>query len=508
MNNSDKIILSNASVTFIGLVFSYFMSFLSGIVITRMMGADEFGIFNVSRTLCETIAIFTKIGFDVGILRYLGEHYQQQGVSLSRISAVLNAVLVAVLLSSLIPVLLVVLGGGEILQNHVYHYRDFSLIMNVMVFTIPLMSLTQVLAGMLRGCLHSRVRVIGEYFLQPIVRFFIIVCLFYIGWRIWAAITGTVISFIVSTGYLWFIARRLFLQQASAREKFGFQEIYSDLISVGRYSIVISMSVIVMMLLAKTDILMLGYLSSADNVGKYSVAQMLVTLIPLFNTALNQAVAPMLATLARNESFTEMRRIVHQHSRWVIITTLPLFFIIAFYGNTLVLIFGKEFTVTTPVFIVLSLSLLVYAVLSSSATMLSMTGHHMAEFRAIVIGLIFNILLNYILIPYFGVMGAASATLMATLIASILRSMQALKLYGIFPVGYDSLRPALVGTMVFFAVYMAVDFAGMEKNVFNTAIVSLLFVIVYACLMFRFGVCHEDRYLLVMNANKIIGRFV
>lgn len=500
-NSGAGLIMRSASITLAGTVFQLGVSFLSGLIVARVIGSSAFGIFNIARTLCETLIVFTKMGFDIGIVRHFGEH--PPGQYAWRNARFLARVLMTVLGLSLIPVAVVLLGGGAWLEQHVYQYPDFGLVIAVMIITVPLMALTQVLGGAFRGYMQIRPRVIAEFFLQPSVRLAVILLLFLAGWRLWSVIVGTVLSFVVAVLYLLFRARRtFFIGQQDVEKPEIHDEKWRDFITVGKYSIVISLTVSVAVLLQKLDVMMLGYFATASDVGKYAVIQMVVSLIAIFNSALNQAVAPMLARFCKEGAIEDMRHLIHQHTRWVVLTSLPVFLVIGFFGNQFMPIFGKDFHVGLPVVALLALSQFVLAVLSSAGFMLSMTGRHMLEFYTMLIALVCNVILNFLLIPDYGITGAALATLISVVLANILRSLQVYRIHGVFPVGGEVLRVVLIGVGVFAVTWFAAQELGFEKSIMAAVIQSLLFCAIYAVLVLRFGLVEEDRVLLRWAIEK------
>lgn len=500
--SNTRQVVRGASITFLGMIFQLGMSFVSGIIVTRMIGPSAYGVFSLARTLCESVTIFTKLGFDIGIVRYFGENVATGRAESN--ARFLKLVLTVVLGLSLIPVLAIYLGGGVLLERNVYKYPDFAQVMMAMILSVPFMALTQVLGGAFRGTLRIRPRVIAELFMQPSARLLIIVFLFLLGWRLWAAIVGTVLSFAIVTAYLLVLAKRGFFRRAERTVTASPESAlpWRELVTVGKYSIVISLTVAVAMLLAKADIIMLGYFSSADQVGQYAVMQMIVGLILLSNAALNQAVAPMLARLHKEGNSVEMRRLIHQHARWVMITSLPMFLIIAAFGAHILRIFGNEFAVESSALALLALAQLVLAVLSSAGFMLSMTGRHMLEFYTMFIALVCNIVLNYLLIPEMGIMGAAIGTLSAVVLANVLRSMQVYKVHGFFPVGKEAVMPFLIGVGSFVGMLTATRYFEGGQSLSHAVLMSAAFVLIYIVLVVKFGLNREDRLLL----DKIMVR--
>lgn len=492
--HSSGTVLRGASSAFVGLVYQLVVSLLSGVIVARTIGPGLYGIFSVTRTLCESALIFTKVGFDIGIVRYLGERLDREHEC--ETATFLRSVLLAVLIISALPVTVMVLGGGGWLEAHIYHYPDFAAVITVMAIGVPFMGLTQVLGGIFRGALRFWPRVVGEMFLQPSVRLLIIVLLFVLGWRLWAVVAGTVLSFAISTAFLLVLARSIiFPSPCSALSAEAGRRIRSDLATVGKYSFVISCTVSVSVLLQRADIIMLGYYLPSEQVGQYAVVQMVTSLVAVFNSSLNQPVAPLLARKHHDGDVEGMRQIMGQHTRWVMMASLPVAVAMVIAGEWIMRIFGSGFVSHPSVIALLSMSQLLIAVLSTAGFTLSMTGRHMLEFYNMAVGLVVNVALNLVLIPRLGMAGAALATLISVLVSNALRVGLVYRVHGFFPIGRGIVSPITIGAVSVALALVLGEFLWRD-SVGNRLITAAVFLAVYAFLTIKYGLDNKETLLL------------
>src|SRR5436853_5256737 len=113
-------IIGRASIVAAGALYRQVVSFISGLIVARVIGASDYGIFNLARNLVEVTGIFTRLGLDLGLQRYFGETNKVQDRA-SRTAMLLRVRLLACTLA-LLPVVAVALGLGRFLETHVYHY--------------------------------------------------------------------------------------------------------------------------------------------------------------------------------------------------------------------------------------------------------------------------------------------------------------------------------------------------------------------------------------------------
>lgn len=477
-------------MSFAGQLYFLLMSLVSGLVIARLIGPGSLGLFNLTRTLCEGISLFTKAGFDLGVVRYLGE---RQGDS-DRSTPVLvtRRVVMLVFLLGLVPLVIAASGGAQFLERHVYQLDGFGLALIVMAIAIPFMTLVQVLGGVFRGFLRIAPRVWMELLLQPTLRLMFFLCFGVFLAGLWSVIWATVLSFAVAAIGMTVWARRTVLSLPATNGE-GTLSSWPEVGRIGKYSIVLGMSVLMAFVVSRADILLLGGSVSASVLGQYAAAQMLVSLLGTFNLALAQAAAPLVARMGREGDISALSLLLHQHSRWVAITTVPFFLVLVFFGDDIVGLLGSGFVSPEPIIPVLAASQLVNAMFSSAGYTLSMTGRHVLELRIMAVGAVANVALNIVLIPRFGVLGAALAALAGAIIANGLRTRAVTSVYGVSPIGSDVLRPVFLCVVTFVSVswlgFLLVPSGGLSL----AAICSMVSMILYVTGLYAYGLTGTDR---------------
>lgn len=161
---------------------------------------------------------------------------------------------------------------------------------------------------------------------------------------------------------------------------------------------------------SSSDKLMLGWLSSSSEVGIYSVASRLSLLISFFLIVSNAAISPKLASLYANKRTGEMKILVKRVTGVLIL--IGLFFLIFFFvfGNTILEVWGKEFTEAYWILVVLSIGQFINVASGCVGLILVMCDLEKIHGYISFFGMFLNLGLNYFLILDYGAMGAAIAT--------------------------------------------------------------------------------------------------
>ncbi|MCJ7583888.1 MAG: flippase [Anaerolineales bacterium] len=161
----------------------------------------------------------------------------------------------------------------------------------------------------------------------------------------------------------------------------------------------------------RTSILILGLFADSAQVGIYRVADQMSTLVSLGLFAINMVAAPQFARLYALGDMARLQRVATASARVVLSLTLPVVVIFLLFGKPLLkLIFGTEFVPAYSPLTILSLGQLVNSAMGSVAFLLNMTGHEQDTARGMVVAAVANIVLNLVLVPLWGLKGAALAS--------------------------------------------------------------------------------------------------
>jgi O-antigen/teichoic acid export membrane protein len=162
---------------------------------------------------------------------------------------------------------------------------------------------------------------------------------------------------------------------------------------------------------AQADILVLGLFRQSDDVGVYKVAAQAATLIPFGLQAVNVVIMPYVARLHAEGDHHRLQRLVTQSARIILALALPLVLAFVFFGDAILAsAFGPEYARGHTALMLLSLGQLVNAGMGSVGVLLNMTGHERDTLRGVAVAALANLILNFLLIPPFGLVGAAAAT--------------------------------------------------------------------------------------------------
>ncbi|MCO6439694.1 MAG: flippase [Nitrococcus mobilis] len=171
---------------------------------------------------------------------------------------------------------------------------------------------------------------------------------------------------------------------------------------------------------AQTDLLMLGFFTSANEVGVYRVAVQGANLVSFGLAALAMVITPYFARFHVNGDFYRFQRLATVSARAMLVLAIPIALVFIFFGKQiLALVFGVEYVQAYSPLAILSIAHVIHAGFGIVGPLLNMSGYEKITAKGITVAALCNIILNFIFIPFYGMVGAALATAGALIIWNI-----------------------------------------------------------------------------------------
>lgn len=426
----------------------------SGLIIARVIGAADYGIFNLARGLIDLTAILTRLGLDIGLQRYFGETRTREDQAL-RLAVLRRLRLLATSLA-LVPIAAIALGLGQVLAERVYVHPGFADTLLCLAIALPFTTDIAVIGGAYRGILKLTPSVLAESILLPTFRLGLIVILFLAGWRLWAVALGTTLGTLLAAAYLALRARSDF-----PKGSIVVAGAWRAALHVARYSTVLGAAVLLLTLTGTLDVLVLGHFATAETLGQYSATKMLLLLTGIFGGAFNQTIGSMVAAHYARGDRDGMLDSIRSTARWTTLGTVPIVLVLALWGTYLLPLLGHSFQTSTGVVCWLAAGQLLFVVLGPTGWTLSMTGRHMFEFAVVVAGLVVAVLVCYAAIPTYGPLGAAIATCSSIAVTNALRVSFIRWHFGALPFRADVVVILAVGIASALACRATLTFVGL-----------------------------------------------
>lgn len=268
---------------------------------------------------------------------------------------------------------------------------------------------------------------------------------------------------------------------------------------------IIFASNIAIQIYVNSDTTMLGYLKDDYAVGIYSVATKIYLIVKNLTGSILTVTIPRLAYLASKKEKDDYEELLNKVANALIILILPSIVGLTMLSREAILIIAsnKYLDAQLPL-IVLSIAIL-FSTFSGLFNNCVLLPHKREKvfLKSSIISAVTNIVLNFILIPYFGAVGAAFTTLISEIIMALMNFMGCRDLIGrvffnkSFKNNLTSVFCGSIGVIICCRIIMTVFL-----NIYVCSIVAvLLSVTVYGLILIAL---RND--IVLENLNKIIHR--
>lgn len=220
----------------------------------------------------------------------------------------------------------------------------------------------------------------------------------------------------------------------------------SNVRSLLSFSLPLTVATLFGVLAPRSDILILGYWASSQEVGVYLAAFQTSAMLALVMGALEASVAPIMSRAWAQQDSTRLEHTYQTASRMTLSLTAPLYVLLLLFADDLMHLFGDEFVVGAEILIILAAAQVFNSAAGSANIVLLMSGlSRLVMVNTIVLGLSL-VAMSVLLIPRWGMMGAASGAAIGLVMMTITRVVQVWRVHHIQPYTWGLAKPLLAST--------------------------------------------------------------
>lgn len=446
MSDTDQAIrdvIKGAGVVYVGLFLELLIAFVAQVLAAQYLSVSGFGGLTTGTALLDIGSIVAGLGLAGGLTRYLPRIEREQKRSL-----VTTAVGISLANSMLIGGLVTL--GAPLIATEVF--GDPSVTVSIRIFgaAIPFSALLNVGIGGIRGEKESLYQVYVKNITQPLIRFFLVIVAVVLGLD-QAGIAGAyALPYVVTSVLALFLLYRTLPPTP-------FQIDVELTERVARYSIPLTASGVAGFVYRSVDIFLILYFLDSSAVGVYGVAYAAVGFMQMFSTAFNFLGAPVASELEHGGDIEEVMSVFRPVARWLVVGSVCAFVPLGIFSTEFIsLIYGSRYAGGGLALAVLALGYGVQNVLSVNGPILQALGRsRILAFNSVLAALV-NFGLNVVLIPRFGIIGAAVATAVSFILRDGLAAVEVCYLLNSTPIRWNVVGPALLAVPVLGALGVVV----------------------------------------------------
>lgn len=373
--------------------------------ISRVLGPESIGLFNYVTAIATYFTLFASLGFPIYGIREIASIKDRP----EKFAQIVNAIFTTNTLSTLIvysayTIISFIIGGNDIL---LYFIIGLSILMSCISFD-----------WFYQGI---------EDFKYITIRSLIIKCFSIIGLFIFVhnpsdLIAYAILSIVGTCGNnilnLWRIRKYLKL-------KFSFVDCWKHT----KGASVLFLGTIAVSLYTQLNSIMIGAMGSMEAVGYFTTGNKIVQLIMTMITAVTATIIPRMSYLINNNKEKEAIQLQKKVVNLLIYIGLPMISGLTILAKPIILLLSGEEFLPSVIILQILASLLIIIPLSSFFGLQILYPMHKEKYGnyAVITGAIINMVLNFLLIPFWGHIGVAISVLCAEAIITLIHYLFAKK---------------------------------------------------------------------------------
>lgn len=486
--SNQKIILSEAFLSFSGMSFGSVFRYMFSIIMARFLGAQMLGLYSLGNAITRIAEILALLGLDNGVLRFVSRDTEDK-FNVDR--SIYTSLKIGLISSILIAVLLFL--SAEKIVNEILNEDSFLItVIKVFAISLPFTVLTLISSFATQAFKILKYKIFVNQIVNPLTLLIAFVASYFLLGIELSILLPTVVSSIIG---LMFILKFLTNFSSISLSKIIDTTVDKDIL---KFSVPLMFVSAIGIIMHWIDIIMLGILSNATEVGMYHPIERTAGLVRMILFAFAGIFAPIFSEHYFKKNKNGMKESYQYSSKYILAFSLPIFIFLFIFSEPMLLVFGTEFQNYFALKVLL-LGIFIQTIFGLGSSTLTMSGYTKFNLLNVSIALVLNIIFNSILIPLYGLTGAALATSFALIVLSTLRYFENLILMNLNLFSFKLIKPIISGALTFVVIkYFSLIFSNYFElsNVFNLLIyllINLLLVISsYFTIYFLLGFDKED----------------
>ena len=403
-----RTIFKNMSWLLISQIIASVCGFIWTILMARYLGVNDYGIFGFTTSLTGILAITTELGLNTHIVRHIATDYDSAPKYLGNAIPLRSIFATGTIILTLI--ILILIKANELV------------ITVTLLFTIEMIikSYINLFNGSFQAFEEGKYQGIGNSILNILLLIFILIAIFTD-----VGLIGIAICYVLANSIALIYAYYV-LNKHITQPKFEFDTVFCKEITI--LSIPFAITSLLYTIYYSIDIVMLTNMVGSYPTGIYNATYKLISVLTLFYSVYSAVIFPVMSKFFKNDE--SMLLISFEKSiKYLMLVIIPLATATVFYSADIInLIYGNEYDAASSVLCILIWTVCLLFISGATTTLLNASHKEVAVTKIYAIAAVFNIVLNFFMIPLLSYNGAAITTVLSDLLIVIIQSYVIYKL--------------------------------------------------------------------------------
>jgi O-antigen/teichoic acid export membrane protein len=452
MNPDLRTIAAGTVTAFGGAILGNGIAYFYGLLIGRFLGAEVLGLYFLGLILMQIANAVSRIGLPEGLLRFVAIH--SGNGDLPRVKGTIVAGIFTGTVSSIVTAIILFFLASP-LAVYAFKQPDLAFYVRWVALALPVFSVFILTMTTIQALKRMDLVVFARDFIQPLMMLSLGLAFFY-----FIPTSGSFLAGYLASLVAGLIASIYFLTRVCSpfgRSLIRISDAKIEWKPLLLFSLPITGSDLAYYFFRWADVFVLSMFRSAAEVGIYNAALRTTLLLTVLATSLNALYAPIVADYHHQGKYQQLEGILKTLMRWCLTLALPIVLAMGLLPGDILALWGPEFVAGSTALMLLAVSQLIFIACNILAFTLLMCGKQYLEFGNTVFITMLNIVVNLLLIPQYGMTGAAVALLSSQVVGFLLRLMEVWSFLNINVYSPKYLKPLVALIPVSVLIYVLQD---------------------------------------------------
>ncbi|SEC48826.1 Membrane protein involved in the export of O-antigen and teichoic acid [Tenacibaculum sp. MAR_2009_124] len=403
-------VIKGAGLNFVFYALNLVIVYALAILIAKYFGPEVYGRYSIIKSLLMILIILSTLGTNTLAIKMVSDeiHFSNNVYKTNFVKKSYFLILVATTVISLI-----IFGFRKELATFVFGDNELG----NYFFVFPILFLAITILNYNSNLLKGQKRVLAFSFLSSFLNNFIflsiiVVVSFSLNYTdenvvIYGFLSSILLAAIIS------LIKVLPIKYSIRKSEISSKEILNK-------SIPMMMSASMIYFIFSSDILILGFFETSEKVGVYRIITQIASVNTIFLIVFGVILSPQISTLFSSRKNIELNELISKSSKIIFYITLPISLLTVVFSKEILSFFGVEFQKEYLVLTLLCGFQFLYTISGFVDILLNMTGNEKIFGKITFFTAVLNIILNFIMIPNFGMLGAALSTGISIVLTNII----------------------------------------------------------------------------------------
>jgi len=405
-SNSFNKIISSSGINFVFRMFGLGSSFITTILITRFFGIETFGNYSLVFAIAQIVALLFTLGIPNTLIKIIGNN----NFNFLQAKKLLIKGLKASVAFSIIPILFFYFGA-DFFSIKVFNNIQLRNYFVLVALTIPLFIVHEIMLYFFIATKNFMKYNVFMFVIPNVLLLLFIFLFHYYNQENHYTFLAFAIAIFITVVFEAFSIFELKPQkEVLSISTLGLLKTASPLLFSGLF----------LYLLNYTNVIILGIMTNETQVGIYNIAYKIGSVGFLIIVSVSTIITPKMAELYGNGNISQLKKLTHNATRLIAVLSIPIVLVLVVFSKFILSFWDDEVVAGSTTLIIVSIGDLFSAMAGNVDQILNMTNNQNILRNITIFSFFVNLILSYVLIPSYGIEGAAIASLVTNILINIL----------------------------------------------------------------------------------------